>query len=79
MGSPNSTSIPVSGWRGFNATTQGRVRDAVLYGNRLLIGGDFWKVGNVARNRLAAVDINTGAVDASFAVAVGAPRMGNSS
>ena len=57
-------------------TTQGRVRDMVIRGNDLYIGGDFWNVGGVNRERLAKLNATTGAVDPSFNVAVGPPRLG---
>ncbi len=53
---------------GFNATTAGRVRDAVVHGNTLYIGGDIWSVNGFQRSRLAAVDAATGAVDQTFTV-----------
>jgi hypothetical protein len=49
----------------WNPNANGSVRAMVLSedGNRLYIGGTFTNVGDLARNRLAAVDLATGTID----------------
>lgn len=60
---------------GFATTTEGRVRDAVVRGSTLYLGGDFWRVGGLSRNGLAAVNVDTGAV-LGLNVPVSDPRSG---
>ena len=68
---------------GFRADTDGIVRTMAVAGNSLYLGGDFNSVNGVARHRLAAVDLNTGAVlpwqaDANssiYSMAVGGSRL----
>jgi hypothetical protein len=62
---------------GFNTTTEGRVRDAVVRGNTLFLAGDFWRVGGANRSNLAAINVNSGAVLA-LDVPVTDPRQGGS-
>jgi hypothetical protein len=47
----------------FSANASGQVRDLVLRGGRLFVGGDFGTIKSQARARLAAVDETTGNVD----------------
>lgn len=68
---------------GFRADTDGIVRTMAVAGNTLYLGGDFNSVNGVSRHRLAAVDLDTGAVlpwqaDANssiYSMAVGGSRL----
>ena len=54
----------VGGWTA-NVTTGSRVMDMSISGNRLFIGGEFTKVNAQTRTNLAALDVNSGALDGS--------------
>lgn len=54
----------VGGWTA-NVTTGSRVMDMSISGNRLFIGGEFSKVNTQTRTNLAALDVNSGALDGS--------------
>ena len=47
---------------GFRADTNGRVRSLATDGARLYVAGSFTSINGVARNHLAALDLQTGAV-----------------
>ena len=55
----------------FVADTNGTVNAIASNGSSLYIGGTFTTVNGVARNRLAKLDLATGAVDTSFTAGVG--------
>lgn len=67
----------------FRADTNGTVRALATDGSRLFVGGSFSRVNGTARSRLAAVDLDSGAVqsftaDANsnvYALAVGGGRL----
>jgi hypothetical protein len=50
-------------WAGFSTVANGRVRDLVIRGSRVFVGGNFSKVGGANRVRLGAFNAVTGAVD----------------
>jgi trimeric autotransporter adhesin len=50
----------------FNPAPDGPVFALTLAGGRLYVGGAFTSIGGRARNRLAAIDVATGAVDPAF-------------
>ena len=56
---------PASGARitAFSANASGQVWDIKVSGNRLFVGGRFTSIKNVARDKFAAVDTTSGAVD----------------
>ena len=55
----------------FVADTNGTVNAIASDGSSLYIGGTFTTVNGVARNRLAKLDLATGAVDTSFTAGAG--------
>lgn len=67
----------------FRADTNGEVRALASDGIRLFVGGSFTRVNGTARSRVAAVDLNTGAVQSFtanansnvYAMAVGGGRL----
>ena len=50
----------------FKANTTATVNDVVVAGNRVYFGGGFAEVNGTAREKLAAVDLQTGAVASNF-------------
>ncbi len=60
---------------GFDANVAGRIRDLDVAGGKVYIGGDIWSVRGQPRNRMAAVDVTTGAVDPTFTIGTTAPRV----
>lgn len=50
----------------FNPKPSGRVYDVKVRGSKLYAGGLFTAIGGKPRQRIAAVDVTTGAVDANF-------------
>ena len=60
---------------GFDPQVAGRVRDLDVSNGKVYVGGDIWSVGGQPRNRMAAVDAASGAVDQSFTVGTTAPRV----
>ena len=71
---------PTTGQRitAFSANTNGQVWDIKVSGSRLLVGGRFTTIKNVARDRLAAVDVTTGAVDANVNFTITEPHTSDS-
>ena len=67
---------PTTGLRitAFSANANGQVWDINVSGNRLLVGGRFTSIKNVARDRLAAVDTTTGAVDPNVSFTITDPH-----
>lgn len=55
----------------FDPYPNGGVASLLMSGNRLFVGGYFSIIGGLSRNKLAAVDPATGAVDPSFDANVG--------
>ncbi len=62
----------------FKATTNRDINDMAMTGTRLIVGGRFSKIGNVARSLLGAVDTTTGAVVDSLNLPVTQTRNANS-
>ncbi len=71
---------PANGQRitAFSANTDGQVWDIKVSGNRLFVGGRFTSIKNVARDRLAAVDTTTGAVDPNVSFSITDPHTSDS-
>ena len=60
----------------FTGKADGRVKDMALRNGKLYIAGSFSRVNNIVRDRLAAVNPNTGALDQNFVVPVTESRDG---
>ena len=71
---------PTNGQRitAFSANANGQVWDIVVSGSRLIVGGRFTAIKNVARDRLAALNTTTGAVDANVSFAITDPHTSTS-
>ena len=71
---------PTTGQRitAFSANTNGQVWDIKVSGSRLLVGGRFTLIKNVARDRLAAVNVTTGAVDPNVNFTITEPHTSDS-
>ena len=71
---------PTTGQRvaAFSANTNGQVWDIKVSGSRLFVGGRFTMIKNVARDRLAAVNVTTGAVDANVNFTITEPHTSDS-
>ena len=71
---------PTTGQRitAFSANANGQVWDIKVSGSRLLVGGRFTLIKNVARDRLAAVDVTTGAVDPNVNFTITEPHTSDS-
>ena len=67
---------PASGARitAFSANANGQVWDIKVSGSRLFVGGRFTSIKNVARDKLAAVNTTTGAVDPNVSFTITDPH-----
>ena len=71
---------PTTGQRitAFSANANGQVWDIKVSGTRLFVGGRFTMIKNVARDRLAAVNTTTGAVDPNVSFSITEPHTSDS-
>jgi hypothetical protein len=71
---------PTTGQRitAFSANANGQVWDIKVSGTRLFVGGRFTLIKNVARDRLAAVNVTTGAVDPDVSFSITDPHTSDS-
>ena len=71
---------PTTGQRitAFSANANGQVWDIAVSGTRLFVGGRFTAIKNVARDRLAALNTTTGAVDANVSFSITDPHTSDS-
>ena len=71
---------PTTGQRitAFSANANGQVWDIKLSGTRLIVGGKFTAIKSVARDRLAALNTTTGAVDANVSFSITDPHTSDS-
>ncbi len=71
---------PATGQRitAFSANANGQVWEIRVWGTRLLVGGRFTSIKNVARDRLAALDTTTGAVDPNLNFTITDPHTSDS-
>ncbi len=71
---------PANGQRitAFSANANGQVWDIKVSGNRLFVGGRFTSIKNVARDRLAALNVTTGAVDPNVSFSITDPHTSDS-
>ena len=71
---------PTTGLRitAFSANANGQVWDIAVSGTRLLVGGRFTSIKNVARDRLAALNTTTGAVDTNVSFSITVPHTSDS-
>jgi len=63
---PWDTQAPPTVVTGFRPQPNGSVRALATDGQKLYIGGDFTTINGTSRRRLAAVNVDSGAVDATF-------------
>ena len=71
---------PTTGQRitAFSANANGQVWDIAVSGTRLFVGGRFTSIKNVARDRLAALNTTTGAVDPNVSFTITDPHTSTS-